>query len=176
AAPAPGSSSVPTGSRSSSPTGPARPPTCWSGRTASARRFGAATCRTPRWRTPGWSASTAGPHWTRRPGRCCPPRFAPGVRLSPVPSYLMWAVTGDARKLGGRAGDPPGGLGDLDSAGLHAAATRAIRRWHPDLVRLVALAAVPATTLIAVRTAAPLARWPASRVTLLGDAIHAMSP
>lgn len=103
-------------------------------------------------------------------------RIAPGVRLSPAPSYLMWAVTGDARKLSGRAGDPPGGLGDLDPAGLHAAATGAIRRWHPDLVRLVALAAVPETTLIAVRTAVPLARWPASRVTLLGDAIHAMSP
>src|SRR6185437_5147961 len=103
-------------------------------------------------------------------------RIAPGVRLSPAPSYLMWAVTGTARQLGGRAGDPPGGLGDPDPAGLHAAATRAIRRWHPDLVRLVALAAVPETTLVAVRTAVPLARWPASRVTLLGDAIHAMSP
>lgn len=103
-------------------------------------------------------------------------RIAPGVRLSPVPSYLMWAVTGGARRLGGRAGDWSGGLGDLDPASLHAAAAHAIRRWHPDLVRLVALAAVPETTLIAVRTAVPLPGWPASRVTLLGDAIHAMSP
>lgn len=100
-------------------------------------------------------------------------RIAPGVRLSPVRSYLMWAVTGTARRLGGRDG---GRLGDLDPAGLHAAAAHAIRRWHPDLVGLVALAAVPETALITVRTAVPLPGWPASRVTLLGDAVHAMSP
>jgi 2-polyprenyl-6-methoxyphenol hydroxylase-like FAD-dependent oxidoreductase len=51
-----------------------------------------------------------------------------------------------------------------------------IRRWHPDLVRLIRLASIPETSLVAIRTAVPIAPWPASRVTLLGDAIHAMSP
>jgi 2-polyprenyl-6-methoxyphenol hydroxylase-like FAD-dependent oxidoreductase len=99
-------------------------------------------------------------------------RIAPDVRLSPVRPYLMWAVTGAARQFAGRHGH----LGELCPADLHAAAAYAIRRWHPDLVRLVGLAAVEETSLIEVRTAVPVPAWPASRVTLLGDAIHAMSP
>jgi 2-polyprenyl-6-methoxyphenol hydroxylase-like FAD-dependent oxidoreductase len=99
-------------------------------------------------------------------------RIAPDVRLSPVRPYLMWAVTGAARQFAGRRGH----LGELSPADLHAAAAHAIRRWHPDLVRLVGLAAVEETSLIEVRTAVPVPAWPASRVTLLGDAIHAMSP
>jgi 2-polyprenyl-6-methoxyphenol hydroxylase-like FAD-dependent oxidoreductase len=43
-------------------------------------------------------------------------------------------------------------------------------------VRLVQLASIQETSLAAVRSAVPIALWPASRVTLLGDAIHAMSP
>jgi len=96
-------------------------------------------------------------------------RIAPGVCLSPAGPYLMWAVTGRAGQFAGR-------LGERDPAGLHAVTLRTIRRWHPDLVRLVQLAAVPDTTLITIATADPVAPWPASRVTLLGDAIHAMSP
>ena len=84
----------------------------------------------------------------------------------------MWAVTGAARHFAGRHGR----LDELSPADLHAAASHAIRRWHPDLVRLVGLAAAQETSLIAVRAAIPVAGWPASRVTLLGDAIHAMSP
>jgi 2-polyprenyl-6-methoxyphenol hydroxylase-like FAD-dependent oxidoreductase len=119
-------------------------------------------------------------------------RIAPDVRLSPAEPYLMWAVTGAARRLAGRHGQL-GGLfpadlhaadlhaadlhaADLHAADLHAAALHAVRRWHPDLVRLVELAAAGETSLISVRTAVPVAAWPASRVTLLGDAIHAMSP
>ncbi|MGH3292657.1 MAG: FAD-dependent oxidoreductase [Trebonia sp.] len=98
-------------------------------------------------------------------------RIAPDVRLSPAEPYLMWAVTGAARQFGGRHG-----LRELGPANLHAAAKRAIRRWHPDLVRLVELATVHETSLVTVRTAVPVAAWQASRVTLLGDAIHAMSP
>jgi 2-polyprenyl-6-methoxyphenol hydroxylase-like FAD-dependent oxidoreductase len=99
-------------------------------------------------------------------------RIAPDVRLSPARPYLMWAVTGAARRFAGRHGQ----LDELAPADLHAAASHAIRRWHPDLVRLVELAAVAETSLIEVRTAVPVPAWPASRVTLLGDAIHAMSP
>jgi 2-polyprenyl-6-methoxyphenol hydroxylase-like FAD-dependent oxidoreductase len=113
----------------------------------------------------------------REPPPLAARRLAPDVRLSPAEPYLMWAVTGAARRLLGRHGQP-GGLSpaDLHAADLHAAALHAVRRWHPDLVRLVELAAAGETSLISVRTAVPVAAWPASRVTLLGDAIHAMSP
>ena len=96
-------------------------------------------------------------------------RLAPGVQLSPARPYLMWALTGEAAHFAGR-------LGGLSPAGLHAVTLQTIRRWHPDLVRLVQLATVPETVLITIATAAPVAPWPPSRVTLLGDAIHAMSP
>jgi 2-polyprenyl-6-methoxyphenol hydroxylase-like FAD-dependent oxidoreductase len=101
-------------------------------------------------------------------------RIAPDVRLSPAGPYLMWAVTGAARQVAG--GGETGQLAELSPADLHATASHAIRRWHPDLVRLVALAEAEATSLITVRIAVPVAAWPPSRVTLLGDAIHAMSP
>jgi 2-polyprenyl-6-methoxyphenol hydroxylase-like FAD-dependent oxidoreductase len=99
-------------------------------------------------------------------------RIAPDVRLSPAGPYLMWAVTGAARRFGGERDR----LAERTSAALHAAAAHAIRRWHPDLVRLLEHATVPETFLVTVRTAVPVAAWQPSRVTLLGDAIHAMSP
>lgn len=108
----------------------------------------------------------------REPPPSAAARIAPDVRLSPAGPYLMWAVTAGARQFAPRRDRPA----ELTAAALHAAATRAIRRWHPDLVRLVELAAVAETSLVAVRTAVPVAAWQASRVTLLGDAIHAMSP
>jgi 2-polyprenyl-6-methoxyphenol hydroxylase-like FAD-dependent oxidoreductase len=108
----------------------------------------------------------------REPPPLAAKRIAPDVRLGPAGPYLMWAVTGAPSRLDGRLAHP----GSPCPADLHAAALRAIRRWHPDLVRLVELAAVQETSLVAVRTAVPVAAWPASRITLLGDAIHAMSP
>jgi 2-polyprenyl-6-methoxyphenol hydroxylase-like FAD-dependent oxidoreductase len=57
-----------------------------------------------------------------------------------------------------------------------AATGHTIRRWHPDIRRLVELAAVEETTLVPIRSAVPIEAWPSSRVTLLGDAVHAMSP
>jgi 2-polyprenyl-6-methoxyphenol hydroxylase-like FAD-dependent oxidoreductase len=96
-------------------------------------------------------------------------RLAPDVELSPAQPYLMWAVTASAGQFAGR-------LEGLSPAELHAVTLSTIRRWHPDLRRLVTLASVPETSLAAIRTAIPVAPWPPSRVTLLGDAIHAMSP
>ena len=114
----------------------------------------------------------AGPVDFREPPPDAAARIAPGVRLSPAGPYLMWAVTGAARRFGGERDR----LAELTPAQLHAAAAHAIRRWHPDLVRLLEHATVPETFLVTVRTAVPVAAWRPSRVTLLGDAIHAMSP
>jgi 2-polyprenyl-6-methoxyphenol hydroxylase-like FAD-dependent oxidoreductase len=114
----------------------------------------------------------------REPPERAARRLAPDVRLSPARSSLMWAVTGSAGHLTGRLAGTggTGGTGGLGPAELHAAALSTIRRWHPDLVRLVQLASIQETSLVPVRAAVPIAAWPASRVTLLGDAIHAMSP
>ena len=99
-------------------------------------------------------------------------RIAPDVRLSDVPGYLMWGLTGPAGRF---ASDPRGSI-TLDPIALHQTAVDTIRRWHRDLRLLVELATVRETMLVPIRTSVPVGPWPASRVTLLGDAIHAMSP
>jgi 2-polyprenyl-6-methoxyphenol hydroxylase-like FAD-dependent oxidoreductase len=59
-----------------------------------------------------------------------------------------------------------------DGVGLCAA----IRSWHPDLRALLAQASIEETFFIRVRSSQRVPAWTAGRVTLLGDAIHAMSP
>ena len=92
--------------------------------------------------------------------------------LSPAGDYLMWAVAGDARMFG--VADER--LTAVSPAELHALTARLIRSWHPDLRALHARAAVDETFLVRIRTSPPVPPWPPSRVTVLGDAIHAMSP
>ncbi|WP_157537464.1 FAD-dependent oxidoreductase [Kitasatospora azatica] len=99
-----------------------------------------------------------------------PEQLAPA--LSPTADYLMWAVTGDGELFG----LPDDRLSALPPAELHALAQRLTSSFHPDLRQLVALAAVPETFLARIRTSEPVPAWQPSRVTLLGDAIHAMSP
>jgi 2-polyprenyl-6-methoxyphenol hydroxylase-like FAD-dependent oxidoreductase len=88
--------------------------------------------------------------------------------LSPADDYLMWAVSASAERFGRTM--------PSDAPGLHELAVRMIRGWHPDIRRLVALADVDETFGIAVRTSVPVPPWTPGRVTVLGDAIHAMSP
>jgi 2-polyprenyl-6-methoxyphenol hydroxylase-like FAD-dependent oxidoreductase len=98
--------------------------------------------------------------------------LAPTVRLSPAGDYLMWAVSADQSRFG----VPPERLAGLPAAELHALAASMIRRWHPALRRLQALADIGETFLVRIRMSAPVPAWPGSRVTVLGDAIHAMNP
>jgi 2-polyprenyl-6-methoxyphenol hydroxylase-like FAD-dependent oxidoreductase len=91
------------------------------------------------------------------------------VGLSPADDYLMWALTADADRF-------PVPLDGLDAAGLHGVVRRMTAAWHPDLRRLIDSADVDETFRIVVRTSRPIPPWPPGPVTLLGDAIHAMSP
>ena len=92
--------------------------------------------------------------------------------LSPAGDYLMWAVAADGRRFG--VADER--LTAMSPAELHALTARLIRSWHPDLRALHARAAVDETFLVRIRTSPTVPPWPSSRVTVLGDAIHAMSP
>jgi 2-polyprenyl-6-methoxyphenol hydroxylase-like FAD-dependent oxidoreductase len=51
-----------------------------------------------------------------------------------------------------------------------------IQRWHPDLRRLVADSAPDTVRAFPFRTSVPVRPWPSTNVTLLGDAIHSMTP
>ena len=64
----------------------------------------------------------------------------------------------------------------MSPAELHALSASLIRSWHPDLRAPHAMADVEETFAVRIRTSPVIAAWPASRVTVLGDAIHAMRP
>ncbi len=98
--------------------------------------------------------------------------MAPDVRLSPAADYLMWAVSAQHDQF--PVSDA--GLVALDLGGLHEVAAAMIRKWHPELRELVARADPDESFLIRVSTSVPVPAWQPSRVTVLGDAIHSMSP
>lgn len=96
-------------------------------------------------------------------------RLCPGVTVHDCGSYVMWALTASARAF-------PKDVTSLDGDQLTALAAGMTRRWHPRLRALVSGADPAETFALAVRTSVPVAPWTADRVTVLGDAIHAMSP
>jgi 2-polyprenyl-6-methoxyphenol hydroxylase-like FAD-dependent oxidoreductase len=100
------------------------------------------------------------------------PEQVAGVRLSAAGDYLMWGLTGDR----GQFGVPDERLLAMSPAELHALSATLIRSWHPDLRALHAMADIEETFAVRIRTAPVIAAWQPSRVTVLGDAIHAMSP
>jgi 2-polyprenyl-6-methoxyphenol hydroxylase-like FAD-dependent oxidoreductase len=100
------------------------------------------------------------------------PEQVAGVRLSAAEDYLMWGLAGDR----GQFGVPNERLLAMSPAELHALSATLIRSWHPDLRALHAMADIEETFAVRVRTSPAIAAWTPSRVTVLGDAIHAMSP
>jgi 2-polyprenyl-6-methoxyphenol hydroxylase-like FAD-dependent oxidoreductase len=97
-------------------------------------------------------------------------QLAPGVTLTDRERYLMWALSGDRRRFG------EGDLDAMTGSELHERATRLIQHWHPRLQQLVAAAEPDTCFQVRIRVAQPVAPWGTGPVTLLGDAIHAMSP
>jgi 2-polyprenyl-6-methoxyphenol hydroxylase-like FAD-dependent oxidoreductase len=100
------------------------------------------------------------------------PEQVTGVRLSAAEDYLMWGLTGD----GGQFGVSDERLLTMSPAELHALSAELIRGWHPDLRALHAMADIEETFAVRIRTSPVIPAWQPSRVTVLGDAIHAMSP
>ncbi len=96
------------------------------------------------------------------------------IHLDNSRSYLMWAFGAQREKLGlaGRDIDRLSGE-ELRSAAL---AVMAARGWDERFQTLVRLAQPDTINALAIRTAVPVAPWRTQRITLLGDAIHSMTP
>jgi 2-polyprenyl-6-methoxyphenol hydroxylase-like FAD-dependent oxidoreductase len=83
--------------------------------------------------------------------------------LTDIPDYFAWTVR-------------QAGLECAGDAALHTLAQDLMDGWHPALRRIVASADIPDTFLVTVASARPVPPWQIPNVTLLGDAIHTMSP
>lgn len=98
-------------------------------------------------------------------------KLAPACRLNPVNDYLYWAFIGPRARLGLGSDQLP------DQARLPALVETIARQWHPRLRTLFAHGDTQTLAVLPVRSSPPdIAAWKTGPVTLLGDAIHAMSP
>ena len=94
----------------------------------------------------------------------------PGLLFDNTSDYLMWGFT----TLRERYPEPH--LESLDNEALQRLTLRMIDGWHPDLRRLVAESDPSTVALLPIHTATPVDPWPTSNITLVGDAIHSMTP
>ena len=93
----------------------------------------------------------------------------PGLTFDNTRDYITVSVAGAAKRL-------PSGIMDMKGPQLHALVGELTRTWHPDLRRLVALADPLSFFPINIRTSMPVPQWPTTNITLIGDAIHTMTP
>ncbi|WP_329789911.1 FAD-dependent monooxygenase [Lentzea sp. DG1S-22] len=84
-----------------------------------------------------------------------------GVLLDNARPYLMWAFAAKDLDLGG---------------GLQREVLRRIAGWSPDLRRIVEASHPETVSQWHIRSSKPIGRWRPTNVTLLGDAVHAMTP
>ncbi|SMD26304.1 FAD-dependent oxidoreductase [Kibdelosporangium aridum] len=84
-------------------------------------------------------------------------------------SYVMWAFAANSGRF-------PVQVSELDGDGLRDMVGGMIADWHPGLRKLVAESPGEAVSLLPIRTSVPLKQWPTTNITLLGDAIHSMTP
>ncbi len=94
-----------------------------------------------------------------------------GVTQPPLSGedYVMWALLFPQDVV-------PAELPGLRAEELHGLALGAAQSFHPVLRRFVERATVQDTIAVTLHAGTRPTRWPGSRVTLMGDAIHVMPP
>jgi 2-polyprenyl-6-methoxyphenol hydroxylase-like FAD-dependent oxidoreductase len=106
----------------------------------------------------GWMFISA---WRSRP--------ADGVESSALEHYIVWAYVAPS-------GDIPQGAGPVYGSELHKYVLNSIKGWAPELRELVTESDTSTTKCLSLRSMPTLTSWESSNVTLLGDAIHNMTP
>ena len=98
--------------------------------------------------------------------------IAPDVHLDPVDPYMM--ISGGVPP-GTTIPAPAGWTADTPRE-VHAGMRAVVAGWHPALRGLVERIDLDTLFWFPFRRLDPAPPWPTTRVTLLGDAIHAMMP
>jgi 2-polyprenyl-6-methoxyphenol hydroxylase-like FAD-dependent oxidoreductase len=121
---------------------------------------------------PAGTTLAVGVYQPVQPPHRAAPRIAPYARLRPVAEYVKWTLVAPVGSFG--LAEPA--FWALPPEQLHALACRVTADWHPALAGMVAAAETASTFALSIRAGLPVDPWPPSRVTLLGDAIHATTP
>lgn len=113
-------------------------------------------------------------------GSSGPSGFSGGVDIG-TPAVRSRGVHGDVRGyvmwvFGARRGRFPAGLSGMTGGELQETVVGMIAAWHPDLLRLVTASPQETVALLPVRSSVPIAPWTPTNITLLGDAVHSMTP
>jgi len=94
-----------------------------------------------------------------------------GVLFDNTTSYLMWAFAASPGRY------PIGvSLPDMNGKELRELVAEMVSGWHPALRRVVADSDPGTVSLLPIRSSEPVPEWPSSNITLIGDAIHSMTP
>lgn len=99
-------------------------------------------------------------------------RLAPEIQFHTTGSYLMWSFNAKRKLLTATDNE----LFRMNGEQLQQMVLNKIKSWHPDLRALIAASEPEEIFPIAVRVADICPAWSSTSITLLGDAIHAMSP
>jgi 2-polyprenyl-6-methoxyphenol hydroxylase-like FAD-dependent oxidoreductase len=93
----------------------------------------------------------------------------PGLQFDNTRDYMNWGLSATADKL-------PANVMELRGEELIKVALDVTPDWHPNLRRLFELTDPGTCFPVNIWTSVPLDPWPTTNVTLLGDAIHTMTP
>ena len=96
---------------------------------------------------------------------------AAGALFDNTMSYLFWAYGGMRADL-----EQEALIEQLAPADLQRLVLDRIRNWHPDYSVLVCASDPTTFNVVSIKTSVPVAPWPSRRITLIGDAIHSMTP
>jgi 2-polyprenyl-6-methoxyphenol hydroxylase-like FAD-dependent oxidoreductase len=90
--------------------------------------------------------------------------------VDPMGDHLIWVLV--SSRVGYGHADPE----TMDGESVRRRALRMTENWHPIFRRLVADSDPQKVSAIQVRTSVPVEGWDSTNITLLGDAIHTMTP
>jgi 2-polyprenyl-6-methoxyphenol hydroxylase-like FAD-dependent oxidoreductase len=93
----------------------------------------------------------------------------PGMMFDNTRDYISWGIWASADKF-------PPNFREMKGPELLAFSMQQTDQWHPDWRKLLTLTDPSSVFPISIRTSVPLEAWTPSNVTLLGDAIHTMTP
>jgi 2-polyprenyl-6-methoxyphenol hydroxylase-like FAD-dependent oxidoreductase len=93
----------------------------------------------------------------------------PGLQFDNTRDYINWGLSATRDKL-------PANIMELSGQELVKVALDVTPGWHPNLRRLFELTDPGTCFPVNIWTSVPLDPWKTTNVTLLGDAIHTMTP